>query len=334
MSVQVDLDTLSRLMTEALARHETSPFNAAAVARALTAAQAQGLGGHGLSRLAAYCGQAASGKVQGFAEPTMTTVSPSLLRIDAGNGFAYPAINMAVESCAQRAREHALCCALIGNSHHFGAAGLVVDKIAAAGQIAIMTGNSPKAIAPPGGSSPMFGTNPIAFAAPRIDRPPLVVDLSLSTVARGKVMVAAQQGEPIPYGWARDAHGEPTTDAQAGLDGSMEAIGGAKGAMLAMMIELLVAGLTGSNFGYEASSFFTADGAPPRTAQMLIVIDPVTAGALDFNARLESLITAMLDQPGVRLPGSRRAELALAAAREGVSISSSAHQQLLALASV
>ncbi len=332
MKITITPESLSQLMVESLCRHNTSERNAAAVAKALTAAEAQGLSGHGLSRLHAYCGQAASGKVQGFATPQRTTVSPSMVKIDAGNGFAYPAIDIAIESCRDGARQNAICCALIGNSHHFGAAGLVVEQLAEAGQIAIMTGNSPKAIAPAGGSSPMFGTNPIAFAAPRKNAPPLVIDLSLSTVARGKVMVAAQRGEPIPHGWARDAQGAPTTDAQAGLDGSMEAIGGAKGAMLAMMIEILVAGLTSSNFGYEATSFFTADGAPPCTAQMLIAIDPQAAGASDFDKRLETLIATMLDQPGVRLPGSRRAELAAAATRDGISISQQAHEHLLELA--
>jgi (2R)-3-sulfolactate dehydrogenase (NADP+) len=332
MSAQITLENLSRLMIDALCHHKTSNANATSVARALVSAEAQGLGGHGLSRLHAYCGQAASGKVQGFATPTASRISPSLIKIDAGNGFAYPAIDLAIESCTASARENAIGCALIGNSHHFGAAGLAAEKIAGAGQIAIMTGNSPKAIAPAGGNEPMFGTNPIAFAAPRRNLPPLVIDLSLSTVARGKVMVAAQRGEPIPTGWARDAEGKPTTDAQAGLDGSMEAIGGAKGAMLAMMIEILVAGLTSSNFGYEATSFFTAEGAPPCTAQMLIVIDPQRAGAGNFDQRLESLLSAMLEQPGVRLPGSRRADLLAAAERDGVTISDDAYQQLLELA--
>lgn len=332
MQVNISYHDLHRLMVEALTRHNTSETNAALVADALASAEAAGLSGHGLSRLDAYCGQSASGKVQGFASPVETRISPALSRIDAGNGFAYPAIALALESTRQAAAANGLGCALIGNSHHFGAAGLFVEKLAANGQLAIMTGNSPKAIAPAGGSAALFGTNPIAFAAPRRNADPLVVDMSLSTVARGKVMVAAQAGQPIPLGWARDSHGEPTTDAQSGLDGSMEAIGGSKGAMLAMMIEILVAGLTASNFGYEASSFFAAEGDPPCTAQMLLVIDPARAGADSFNQRLEALIATMLEQPGVRLPGSRRAELTAIAHRDGLQIAQAAQQKLLLLA--
>ena len=127
----------------------------------------------------------------------------------------------------------------------------------------MILGNSPKAIAPWGGREGLFGTNPIAFAAPRRAAEPLLIDLSLSKVARGKVMVAAKNGTPIPEGWALDKEGRPTTDAKAALEGTMIPIGDAKGAALVLMVEVLAAALTGANYGFEASSFFTADGPPP-----------------------------------------------------------------------
>ena len=119
-------------------------------------------------------------------------------------------------------------------------------------------------------------------------------------------MVAAQKGEKIPAGWALDRDGAPTTDAKAALDGAMLPLGDAKGAALALMVEILAAALTASHIGTEASSFFTAGGPPPRVGQLLLAIDPGPLSGGAFAERLETLLTVMLDQPGVRLPGQKR----------------------------
>jgi (2R)-3-sulfolactate dehydrogenase (NADP+) len=156
-----------------------------------------------------------------------------------------------------------------------------------------------------------------------------VVDASLSTVARGKLMVAAQKGEPIPEGWALDAEGRPTTDPKAGLAGTMMPLGGAKGAALVLMVEILAAALTGGQFGFEASSFFTADGPPPRIGQLFLLLDPERLGGADFTARLEVLLGAILAQPGTRLPGDRRLAIRARAEREGIVIDGKLHAELL-----
>lgn len=160
-------------------------------------------------------------------------------------------------------------------------------------------------MAPWGGNTPLFGTNPIAFASPREHQHPLVIDLSLSEVARGKIMLASQKQEAIPLGWALDKDGQPTQDADAALAGSMAPAGGAKGAALALMVELLTAGLTGSNYGFQASSFFNTEGGPPHIAQLLLLLNPVFFSA-GYVQHSERLFAAMLEQPGVRLPGERR----------------------------
>jgi (2R)-3-sulfolactate dehydrogenase (NADP+) len=184
-----------------------------------------------------------------------------------------------------------------------------------------------------GGRRALFGTNPIAAMFPRRDALPLTIDLSLSEVARGKVMVAAREGRPIPLGWALDAQGQPTTDANAALAGSMLALGGTKGAMLALTVELLVTALTGAALGFEASSFFVDEGNRPRVGQAFIVVDPdALAGTDVYFERVETLIRAMLEDPGVRLPGERRDALRDRAARDGVEIPGALHRQLQALA--
>jgi len=311
-----DLETLA---IRVLLRAKTAEANARAVACALVAAEADGLASHGLSRLPAYSDQAIAGKVDGFATPKVTRPKPSVIAVDAASGFAFPALDAGFAAAIPAARETGLVAVAIGRSHHFGVAGHAVERLADAGLVGIAFGNSPAAIAPWGGTRPLFGTNPIAFAWPRTGRAPLVVDLSLSKVARGKIMVAAQKGEPIPEGWALDAEGRSTTDAKAALSGAMIPMGDAKGAALVLMVELLAVALTGSNFGWEASSFFDAKGPPPHVGQMFLAFD-ASAFAPDAAARAELLFQMMQAQPGTRLPGDRRLKLRASAQAQGVEL--------------
>ncbi len=313
------LPDLEALAARAFTRSKTSEANARSVARALVAAEADGLPSHGLSRLAAYCDQAIAGKVDGFAQPKVTRPKPGVIAVDASSGFAFPALEAGFAAAIPAARETGLVAIGIGRSHHFGVAGHAVERLAEAGLVGIAFGNSPAAIAPWGGAKPLFGTNPIAFAWPRDGRRPLVIDLSLSKVARGRIMVAAQRGESIPEGWALDAAGNPTTDAKAALAGAMIPMGDAKGAALVLMVELLAVAMTGSNFGYEASSFFDAKGPPPHVGQMFLGFD-TAAFAPDASARAEVLFQAMAGQAGVRLPGERRFKLREKAKADGVEV--------------
>lgn len=248
------------LVTRVFVACRTSPGNARATARALVAAQTDGQAGHGLTRVPSYAAQARSGKVDGHATPALERVSPAAVRIDAGLGFAYPAIDLALATLEENARETAVAAAAIHRSHHFGQAGAHAERLAERGLVALVFGNSPKGIAPWGGREAVYGTNPIAFAAPLAGRAPLVIDLAMSRVARGRIAAAGQRGETIPGDWAFDAEGRATTDPAAAMAGSLAPIGGAKGAALALMVEILSAALTGAQFGFEASSLFDADG--------------------------------------------------------------------------
>jgi (2R)-3-sulfolactate dehydrogenase (NADP+) len=184
-----------------------------------------------------------------------------------------------------------------------------------------------------GGKRALFGTNPIAAVFPRRTQPALVVDLSLSEVARGKLMIAAKKGEAIPLGWALDKHGQPTTDPKAGLEGMMVAAGGVKGAMLALVVELLCCALTGAAFGFEADSFFTDTGNRPRIGQAFLVIDPGALAGVDvYHERIETLLAAMLQDDGVRLPGARRHRLLTTAQERGLDIPEATLAPLEALA--
>ena len=329
----IDAAELEALIAAALVASNTSAANARSVARALAQAEIDGQKGHGLSRVPIYAAQARAGKVDGHATPSVRQTRPGSLMIDVANGFVFPAVDLAVERLPPMAGATGVAAAGFVRSHHFGVVGRHVERLAEVGLLALAFGNTPKAIAPWGGRQPVFGTNPLAFAAPQRSGPPIVVDLALSQVARGKILTAAQKGEPIPAGWAVDEHGNPTTDAKIALKGALQPIGGAKGAALALMVEILAVALTGAAFSSEASSFFDAEGPPPGVGQLLIAIDPDAFAGRDlFLDRLAVLARTIEGDGAVRLPGSRRIALRERAERDGVAVDAALLAEVRALA--
>jgi (2R)-3-sulfolactate dehydrogenase (NADP+) len=331
--ITINAAELEALIAAALVASNTSAANARSVARALAQAEIDGQKGHGLSRVPIYAAQARAGKVDGHAIPQARQTRPGSLMIDVANGFVFPAVDLAVERLPGMAGVVGIAAAGFVRSHHFGVVGRHVERLAEAGLLALAFGNTPKALAPWGGRQPVFGTNPLAFAAPQRSGPPIVVDLALSQVARGKILTAAQKGQPIPAGWAVDEHGNPTTDAKIALKGALQPIGGAKGAALALMVEILAVALTGAAFSSEASSFFDAEGPPPGVGQLLIAIDPDAFAGRDlFLDRLAVLARTIENDGAARLPGSRRIALRERAEREGVAVDAGLLAEVRALA--
>ena len=321
------------LATRALSRSGANPSMAAVTAGALVDAEAQGLASHGLSRVAQYATHLRNGRADGGAIPVIVRARGGALLVDAGNGLAFPACALAVREAIRRANDLGVSFAGVTRSHHFGVAAHHLAPVAAAGLVGLAFGNSPAAMPAPGGRHPVFGTNPIAAVFPRMSGTPLVIDLSLSEVARGKVMIAAKEGRAIPLGWALDRDGNPTTDARAALTGSMLALGGTKGSMLALIVELLACALTGAAFGFEADSFFVDEGNQPNLGQAFLVIDPgALAGRDVYLGRIETLIGEMMKDEGVRLPGARRRDLAERNLDAGITISETLAAELERLA--
>jgi (2R)-3-sulfolactate dehydrogenase (NADP+) len=312
---------LERLMAAALAKSGATPAMARATAHALAAAERDGIPSHGASRIPQYCGHLRTGRAKGAAVPSVARSSKAACLVDAGGGLAFEACGLAVQEAIKRAREFGVSFVSVTNSNHFGVAAHHLEPVAAAGLVGLAFGNSPAAMPAWGGRRSLFGTNPVAAVFPRRDAPPLVIDVSLSAVARGKIMVAARDGKPIPEGWAVDKHGNPTTDSKAALEGSMLPAGGVKGAMLALAVELLACALSGAAFGFESDSFFTEEGKPTRIGQAFLAVDPGgLAGREVYLERVETLVAAMLDEPGVRLPGARRQGLRGKAEAAGVTV--------------
>ena len=329
----VAMDELTQLVNRALQGAGASPAMAQAAADHLVAAEAQGLASHGVSRTPLYCAHLRNGRTDGKAVAKVLHERGGACLVDAAYGMAFEPCALAVREAVSRARDHGVAFAAVTNSNHFGATALHLLPVAEAGMIGIAFGNSPAAIAPWGGKTPLFGTNPIAAVFPRRNAPPLVIDLSLSQVARGKIMVASQRGEPIPEGWAFDKEGNATTDAKAGLAGSMAPAGGVKGAMLALIVELLCCGLTGAAFGFEADSFFSETGNRPAIGQAFLVLDPSALAGNDvYNERLETLIGKMLEDEGVRLPGERRLQNQAKAQSGGIQIADDLYRKIVDLA--
>ena len=238
------------------------------------------------------------------------------------HGLPYVSVQWAVEEVIQRARRNGIGFSGIRNSAHVGVLGIHLLPVAEAGLVGFAFTNSPAAIPPWGGKKPLFGTDPIAAVFPREKGDPIVIDLALTTVVRGRIMMAMRKGEKIPEGWALDRNGKPTTDPKEAIEhGSLFPIGGAKGAMLALMFELICAALTGSAIGPEADSFFSEEGNKPRIGQAFIAIDPTQlAGRAKYLERVETVVCTMLADAEVRLPGARRFAAEKTARSQGIDI--------------
>ena len=329
------IEKLANLASIALVNAGASKPMADATARALLYAESRGLPSHGLSRVSQYATHLLNGRADGSAVATVAKCKAAACLIDAMEGLAFPACELAISEALSRARNAGVCFVGVTNSHHFGAAAYHLEAVAAASMVGLAFGNSPAAMSAWGGKRGIFGTNPIAAIFPRQHDAPLMIDLSLSEVARGKLMIAAKKGEAIPLGWALDKDGQPTTDPKAGMEGTMVPAGGAKGAMLALVVELLCCALTGAAFGFEADSFFVDDGNRPRIGQAFLVIDPEALAGRDvFFSRIETLISMMLADDGVRLPGYRRAAIAEGAAANGIDIPQNLLDEITRLACV
>lgn len=328
----LNIDECVELAQRALAGSGAAAGPSASTARALVAGEVDGQSGHGLGRVPSYAAQVRAGKIDGRALPSIRRLHPAAVRIDAARGFAYPALDLAVETLPGLAREYGVASATIHRSHHIGAAGYTAERLAKQGCVAVVCSNTPRAMAFAGGVRPMMGTNPIAFGAPVTERAPLVIDMALSRVARSRIVAARKAGETIPPDWAIDSAGRPTTDPSAALSGALLPAGGVKGAALALIVEILCGALAGGHYGWEASSFLDDQGPSPAVGQFLLVLNADTVSAGGFAGRMSELLAALSSEKGVRIPGDRRIESRSRAQAHGVQIGEQLHATLIGLA--
>ncbi len=262
--------------------------------------------------------------VDGRAEPIVDDVAPGFIRIDAANGFAVSALDAGAKLAIEKAKRNGIVVVAIRNSHHLGALSLDVEPFADVGLVALAVLNSMKGVVPYGGKSAVFGTNPMAFAAPRASAPPFVFDQAVSTMARGDVSIAMNEGRTLTSDVGVDKHGLQTTDPADIIDGgALLTFGGHKGTTLALMIEILCAALVGGQFSYECVLETMPGAATPRTGQTLILIDPTagSTGLPHFQIRVDELMQAVIDAGLQRVPGDRRLIARARAMEDGIDVS-------------
>jgi (2R)-3-sulfolactate dehydrogenase (NADP+) len=302
----LSLDDVEAISLRMLLASGASTLQAEPTARSIRDAEADGIRTVGLSYLPTYCDHVACGKVRGDAVPALSHPRPAIVTVDARGGFCHPAYEAGESALVDTARTNGIAMLSIQHSYSAGVLGWFVERLSRQGLVAVMFANSSALMAAHGGKRPFFGTNPLAWAAPRSAGDPVVADLSSSTVAWVKVNAAAQAGESIPLGWALDVDGNPTTDAVAALAGSMAPAAGHKGSALALLVDVMCGGVTGSRFSHEAGSFGGTDAEPTDVGQVVIAIDPVGTAGGGFADRLEHEFVALTADPNVRLPGDRR----------------------------
>ena len=332
-----DLVTLSLADGHALARdcllaNNCDEANAEATAGNMLRAERDGCTSHGLFRLPGYVISLKNGKVDGKAVPEIDDLAPGVIRVDGNFGMAPLANEVCRDVLMARAHEQGVAIAALVNIFHMAALWPDVEPLAEQGLVALAVTASRSFVAPAGGSKPLFGTNPMAFGWPRDGAPPVVFDQAVSVMARGEVQIAARDGHELPEGVGLGPDGEPTTDAQAIVDGVLLPFGGYKGSSIAMMIDLLAGGLIGQPFSPEISARSNNDGGPEPGGQVIIAMDPDKYGDADgWRQHSEVLFDKMLEQDGVRLPGQRRVNERQRITQDGFQIPKSLYDEILDL---
>ena len=331
-TVHLSLDEVHRLATEKLIAHGCDEANATAVADTITAAERDLAHSHGLFRLPGYVKSLKSGKVNGKAHAKAERMAASAVRVDGDGGFAPPALQCGYDPLAEAARETGVAALAVVDIYHFAALWPEVTAIAERGLVGFAFTAAFPYVAPAGGVKPLFGTNPMAFAWPRKDKPPMVFDQASSAMARGEVMIAAREKHSVPDGVGIAPDGMPTRDPEEILKGAQLAFGGYKGASLALMIELLAGPLIGEHLSFEAKEVDNGDGGPPVGGEFLIAIDPARFGDPDKSmAHAEKLFERLLSEDGTRLPGDRRYINRDITPEKGIEIPQSLYDQIMAL---
>ena len=328
--VHLTLDEVHALAVRALAASGFSAAQAGAIADTVTAAERDECKSHGLFRIPFYVGALKNPDVDATAEPSITELAPGVVHVDAHFGFAPLALQMGADPLTGKARQNGIAALCINNAYHIAALWPEVERLAERGLVAFAFTAALPYVAPAGGTKPLYGTNPMGFAWPRKDHPPLVFDQASSMTARGEIQLHLRDGRPIPEDWAIGPDGLPTTDPKTALEGAQLPFGGHKGAAIAMMVELLAGALVGDVFSYEAAERDTGTGAPCG-GEFLIAIDPARcvrsgAGQLDHAERLFAKI---LEQEGTRLPSDRRFAARARTPVEGIDIPGSLYERIL-----
>ena len=301
------LNQVFDLAKTALIKAGASETAAASVATSTWRAERDGIRSHGLMYVPIYAEHVRCGKVIGDAKPKVDQAAASSIHVDAGHGFAHPAIDAGWGAFTDARTVQGVAALTLHNSYNCGILGHHAERLAEDGLLGLCFTHAPASIAPTGGTRPVVGTNPFALAAPDGQGgAALVIDQSVSVVAKSEIVLRNKNGEKIDPAWAFDADGNPTDDPAEALKGTMAPSGGYKGVGLGLTVEILASCLAGATLSINASPFAGTAGGPPATGQCFLAFDPSAFAGQAFFASVRELCQAIEDQPGARLPGSRR----------------------------
>jgi LDH2 family malate/lactate/ureidoglycolate dehydrogenase len=279
-AIEVSFDRLRDFGGRAYEHAGLSAEDARTVVAVQLEADLRGVDTHGFQRLPWYVERLLKGENNPRPQIRVLKESPVSLSIDGDNGLGQLVCVRVMEQTIAKAREMGLAVAGIRNSNDWGCGAYYPMMAAAEGFVSFCTTTSVPTLAPYGGRTRLLGNNPLAFAVPRRERPPIVLDMALTPVALGKVLRAQAEGEPIPEPWGfLDRDGRPTTDATAALRGVIPAIGGYKGTGLSIMMNVLAGVLPGGHH--------TADVDVGKRGQCFLVVSPSLFG--DEEAFLEEI---------------------------------------------
>lgn len=332
-TAHMTLDEVHAIVMKVLLKNGCDDANATAIADNMTAAERDHAKSHGLFRLPGHVTSLRNGKVNGKANPNMERLSPGSIRVDGDGGFTPIAFNLGKAPLIEAAKQNGIAVLAIAHTFHFAALWPETSALAEQGLVALAVTSSPPYVAAAGGKRPFFGTNPMSFAWPRKDGPPMAFDQASSAMARGEIMIHARDGHQVPDGVGIDADGNPTNDPQAILEGAQVTFGGYKGSAIALMIDLLAGPLIGESFSAEAGRADNGDGGPARGGEFILAIDPERMGAgANYLEHAEQLFGELTEQEGVRLPGDRRLKARSLTPTEGVDVPQSLYDKILELA--
>ena len=330
-AIKLTLAEVDALARRCLLGAGADEANASAVAGVITRAERDRAVSHALFRLPGYCASLRSGKVDGGARPEIHRLAPSVVQVDGREGLAPLALEVGREPLIERARAQGVAALALVRIFHFQALWAEIEPLCEAGLVALACTAYKPVVAPAGAKAAFFGTNPVAFGWPRGDRPPMVVDMATAAMARGEIQVAARDGHAVPEGAGLDPSGVATTDPAAIPDEGVQLpFGGYKGSAIALMVELLAAGLIGERFSVEAGAADVEDGGPARGGEFVLALDPAAFGDADgwlahaegFFARFEALAG------GPRLPAARRYAARAGTEAHGVTVPAALHAEL------
>lgn len=326
-TIRVSLTDAERLCEDAALRSGARAETARSLARSVVAAEAEGQPNVGLAHFVDYLDAMVAGRIDGGAEPRLTRPAPTIIAADAGGGAAHTGFDAAFDELVTTSRQLGMALFSQKNAYTCGALGYFTSRLAERGLLAIAATNGPPLLAGSGGTKAVYCTNPLAFSAPSADGIHVTIDQASSATAFVNIRKAARAGETIPQGWALDVDGQPTTDAGKAVKGVLVAFGGARGANIALMVEILSAALTGANWSVDAPSF-TSGSASPGTGMLVIAIRPDLIDP-DFAARVAAHMERLRGEFGVHVPGRDKQRARLEAGAAGIEIPLDLHRRIL-----